>query len=138
MYLKLDDEKAGKNAMLKEPYTSKHKVVPIQKVEANIKINKSSPETFKRSQFLLNLTWTCAVHKVQGLTLHTTVVSMELVKQRTFSLGQIDVALSRSTSLSKLIILPDFDPKIIRANQLALGQYEFLIKEKHFFNKNFF
>ena len=54
-YLKLDDEKAGKNAMLKDPYAPKHKVVPIQKVETNIKINKISSETFKRTQFPLTL-----------------------------------------------------------------------------------
>ena len=29
MYLKLDDKKAGKNAMLKDQYASKHKLVPI-------------------------------------------------------------------------------------------------------------
>ena len=49
VYLKLDDEKAGKNSMLKDPYASKHKVVPIQEVEANIKTNKCSLETFKRT-----------------------------------------------------------------------------------------
>ena len=32
VYLKLDNEKAGKNTMLKDPYASKHKVVPIQKI----------------------------------------------------------------------------------------------------------
>ena len=40
---------------LKDPYASKHKAVPVQKVEANIKINKISSETFKRTQFLLTL-----------------------------------------------------------------------------------
>ena len=42
VYLNLDDEKTGKNAILKDPYPSKHKVLPTQKVEANIKINKIS------------------------------------------------------------------------------------------------
>ena len=42
VYLNLDDEKTGKNATLKDPYPSKHKVLAIQKVEANIKINKIS------------------------------------------------------------------------------------------------
>ena len=51
VYLKLDDEKASNNAMLKDPYASKQKLVPIQKVEAIIKINKSSSETSKRTQF---------------------------------------------------------------------------------------
>ena len=42
VYLKLDDEKASNNAMLKDPYASKQKLLPIQKIEAIIKINKSS------------------------------------------------------------------------------------------------
>ena len=130
VYLKLDDENAVKNAMLKDPYASKDKVIPIQKVEANIKINKSSSETFKRSQFPLTLAWACTVHKVQGVTRQKTVVSLELVKQRTFLPGQIYVALSRSISLPKLNILSDFDPNTIGANQSALEQYEYLRKEK--------
>ena len=49
VYLKLDDEKGGKNSILKDPYASKHTLVPIQEVEANIKTNKCSLETFKRT-----------------------------------------------------------------------------------------
>ena len=107
------------------------KVVPIQRIEANIIISKNSSKTFKRIQFPLTLAWACTVHKVQGLTLlNSTVVSLELIKQRSFSPGQIYVALSRSTSLSKLNILSDFDPKIIKPNHLALEHYEYLRKEK--------
>lgn len=64
-----------KNATLKDPYARKHKVVLIQKVEANIKINKHL-ETFKRSQFSLTIAWTCTFHKVQRLTLHATFVCL--------------------------------------------------------------
>ena len=110
VYAKLDDQNAGKNAMSKDLYASKYKVVPIQRIETNIIISKNSSETFKRTQFPLTLAWTCTVHKV----------SLELIKQRSFSPGQIYVALSRSTSLSKLNILSDFDPKIIKPNHLAL------------------
>ena len=39
--------------------------------------------------------------------------------------------------MSKLIILSDFDPKIIRANQVPLEQYEYL-RKKNFFKKDFF
>ena len=60
VYLKLDDEKAGKNSMLKDPYASKHKVVPIQEVEANIKTNKCSLETFKRTRFPSCMGMLCA------------------------------------------------------------------------------
>ena len=114
------------------------KVVPIQRIEANIIISKNSSETFKRTQFPLTLAWACTVHKVQGLTLlNSTVVSLELIKQRSFSPGQIYVALSRSTSLSKLNILSDFDPKIIKPNHLALEHYEYLRKEKILFTQRY-
>ena len=72
MYLKLGDEKASKNAMLKDPYASKHKVVLIRKVDASIKINKNSSGTFKRTQFQLTFARACTVQKVQGFTLHKT------------------------------------------------------------------
>ena len=58
-----------------------------------------------------------------------------MIKQRSFSSGQIYVALSRSTSLSKLNILSDFDPKIIKPNHLALEHYEYLRKEKNLFTQ---
>ena len=84
----------------------------------------------------MTLAWACTVHKVQGLTLlNSTVVSLELIKQRSFSPGQIYVALARSTSLSKLNILSDFDPKIIKPNHLALEHYEYLRKEKDLFTQ---
>ena len=54
-----------------------------------------------------------------------------MIKQRSFSPGRIYVALSRSASLSKLNILFDFDPKIIKPNHLALEHYEYLRKEKN-------
>ena len=123
--------------MLKDPYASKQKLLPIQKIETIIKINKSSQETSKRTQFPLTLVWVCTVHKLHGLTLRKTVVSLDLGKQLTFSTGQFYVALSRSTFLSKLNILSDFDPKIVRANELAIGQHEYLKKKKQLIIKLF-
>ena len=49
VYVKLDDQNAGKNAMSKDLYASKYKVVSIQRIEANIIISKISSETFKRT-----------------------------------------------------------------------------------------
>ena len=62
---------------------------------------------------------------IQGLTLlNSTAVSLELIMQRSFSPGQIYVALSCSTSLSKLNLLSNFDPKIIKPNHFALEHFE--------------
>ena len=73
VYLKLDDENASKNPILKDSFALNHQVLPIKMVETNIKISKNSAQTFKRTQFPL----TCTIHKVQGLKLSTTVISLE-------------------------------------------------------------
>ena len=73
------------------------------------------------NHYTTSLQWACTVHKFQGLTLlDSTIGSLELIKQKSFSPGLIYVALSRSTSWSKLNIFSDFDPKIIKPNHLAL------------------
>ena len=106
-------------------------------VEANNKINKKSSQTLQRTQFSLTLAWVCIVHKGLGLALIITVVFFELVKQSTFSPGQVYVALSRSTSLSKLNILSNFDLKVINANHLAFSHHEYLRKKKNLFTTTF-
>ena len=123
--------------MLKDSYVLNQKVVPIHMVEANNKTSKKSPQTLKRTQFPLTPTWVCTVHKGLGLALIITIVFFELVKQRTFSPGQVYVALSRSTSLSKLNILSNFDPKVINASHLALSHHEYLRKKKNLFTTTF-
>ena len=51
VYVKLDDQNAGKNAMSNDLYASKYKVLSIQRIEANILISKNSSETLKRVNF---------------------------------------------------------------------------------------
>ena len=101
VYVNLDEQNAGINAMSKDLYASNYKVVRIQRIKANIIISKNSSETFKRTQFPLILAWASTVHTVQGLTLlNSIVVSLKLIKQRSFSPGQIYVVLSCLMSLS--------------------------------------
>ena len=52
VHLKLDVEKAGKNAFLKDSYALKHKVVPIQMVETNIRFVKIHHKHSKNSIFI--------------------------------------------------------------------------------------
>lgn len=49
VHLKLDVEKAGKNAILQDSYALKHKVVPIQMVETNIRFVKIHHKYSKNS-----------------------------------------------------------------------------------------
>ena len=60
-----------------------------------------------------------------------------MIKQRSFSAGQTYVALSCSTSLSKLNILSDFDPKIIKPNHLALKHSNIWEKKRFYLHKGF-
>ena len=72
-----------------------------------------------------HLAWVCFAHKVQGLTLHQTVVSLELVKQRTFPNLHNPIIFN---ILAKINILSDFDPKIIRTNQLDYQQLLLMVQ----------
>ena len=112
------------------------KLWQFKELKQMISSAKNSSETFKRTQFPLTLAWACTVLKVQGLTLlNSTVVWLELIQQKSFSPGQIYVALSRSTSLSKLNKLSDFGPKFIKPNHLALEHYNIWEKKRTYFHK---
>ena len=43
------------------------------------------------------LSWVCIVHKVEGLSLNSVVISFNLEKQNWYSQGRMYVALSRVT-----------------------------------------
>ena len=58
-----------------------------------------------------------------------------MIRKQSLSPGEIYVALSRSTSLSKLNLLSYFDPKITKPNHLALQHYEYLRKENNLFTQ---
>ena len=134
VYVKLDDENAVKEAISKNVYLTKHRVVPIKRIVANIIISKNSSQNFQKNLISIDLSVDLHIHKVQGLTLlNSTVASLELIKQRSYSSGQIYVAFSRSTSSLRLNRIPDFDPIIIKLNYLALKHYEYLRKEKNLF-----
>ena len=66
------------------------------------------------------------MHKVQGKTFSNIVVSFDLVKQKQFKAGQIDVALSRVTSLDGLTLIGTFNKKAIRVDSRATEEYNFM------------
>ncbi|CAB4039510.1 ATP-dependent DNA helicase PIF1 [Paramuricea clavata] len=128
LHIKFDDENAGKTLINSSvnSFARENHLVSIEPVLAKIEDmpgKPSSPE-FQRIQFPIALSWACTVHKVQGLTLENVVVSLELNKQRSFNYGQINVALSRATSLQGLHILGEIQSKHIKANPKVHEEYE--------------
>ncbi|XP_071142082.1 uncharacterized protein [Mytilus edulis] len=85
---------------------SKHQPIMITKFEENL------PQKAVRFQFPLRLAWGCTIHKVQGLTTDSAVVSLRNI----FAPGMSYVALSRVTSMAGLTI-KDFDEKNIYCNE---------------------
>ena len=126
LYIKFDDFNAGRELInaYDKAFARDNNVVPITPVLTNIKIRpgKASSPEIQRVQFPVTLAWACAVHKVQGLTLHKVVISVDLVKQRQFNYGQIYVALSHAVSLNTLYILGKIESKHIKTSPKVLQE----------------
>ena len=67
-YVKFDDPKAGSNLINEshDIFATDHNLVPIEQIEATIKLSKCSSTSpcIKRIQFPLTLSWASAIHKV--------------------------------------------------------------------------
>ena len=70
----------------------------------DLRKNKQQPYV-KSTQFPLTLSWACTVHKVQGISLAEGVVSFDLEKQKSFNQVQINVALSKISSMNKMYLI---------------------------------
>ena len=104
MYVKFEDENARLTKMKSDRYASENNMVPIVRIEASFSVSLNSGPTIHPNQFLLMLAFACTVHKVQGLTLPSIIVSFSLNRQKKFSYGQLYVALIKVKSLSNLYI----------------------------------
>ncbi|KAJ8333994.1 hypothetical protein SKAU_G00413130 [Synaphobranchus kaupii] len=121
--VKFDSDRIGRQARANSQYKQTYPyAVPIQRqaVQFFIGRGRHSVEA-QRTQFPLTLAWGCTIHKVQGKTLDTIVVSMQ--RQRRFMPGQAYVALSRVKSLQSLFLL-GFNPDAIRVNPAVLQEME--------------
>ncbi|KAK0139103.1 ATP-dependent DNA helicase PIF1 [Merluccius polli] len=103
--LKMDDETAGRNYRHRAP-GGHDDLVYIERVEDNLK-----QKGVVRRQFPIRLAFACTIHKVQGMTRTSAVVSLKHI----FEPGMAYVAVSRVTSLSGLHML-DLDESKIYSN----------------------
>ena len=103
--LKMDDETAGRNYRSGEP-GGPDDLVYIDRAEENL-----TKKGVVRRQFPIKLAFACTIHKVQGMTRTSAVVSLKHI----FEPGMAYVAISRVTSLRGLYML-DMDESKIYAN----------------------
>ena len=87
-YVQFNNQNAGQQAIQSDIFAKQRNWVPFQKYETTfpIKKNKLQPSS-KITQFPLVLSWSCTVHKVQGLSLSDGVISYELQRQKSFNQG---------------------------------------------------
>ena len=84
---------------------------------------KSTSPAIKRTQFHLVLSWACTVHKKQGLSLTSAVLSFDLEKQKTFNEGQMYVTLRRVTSIDNLFLTRKYNSNVFKVNESAVIEY---------------
>ena len=86
----MDDSNACLKKMNSDILSRQYLWIQVEKAETSIRLiaNKVSSAVIKRTQFQLRLSWTCTVHKVQGLSLDKAVISFDSLKQRIFIYGK--------------------------------------------------
>ena len=118
VYLNFNDNNSGRKAMQRDVTARRLKWVPIKKPQAlfGLRKNKQQPSV-KRIQFPFTLSWAGTVHKIQGLSLAEGVESFDLEKQKSFSQGQIYVALSRISSMNKTYLIGSYNKTVLKVNR---------------------
>ena len=123
--VEFDNPKVGVKAKRLSHYREDHpNAVPVNRHEIAFGIGRHKCINATRRQFPLKLCWASTIHKVQGLTTDSIVVSF----QGRFFAGQAYVALSRVKSLKGLYIL-DFDGSKIFAERAVSEEMKRLQKD---------
>lgn len=117
--IKFDDERDGRKKRLESRSILPDDIsTPIQTVESPIHIGHSNKVTSKRIQFPLVHAWAVTIHKEQGKTEETLVLSCK----GNFNAGQFYTAVSRTKELDGLFILDKVTPQKIKVNIKSLTE----------------
>ena len=89
-----------------------------------MKKKSKSSAAVTRTQFPLTLSYTCTVHKVQGISLSKAVVSLNLCKQKAFQPGHVYVASSCITNFEGLYLTGSYNRALIKSNVAVKDEYD--------------
>ena len=86
--IKTDDSEVGKKLIIKNSTARISNWVPTKRHGTSIIMrNKNKLISINQTHFPLRLPWTCAMHKVQVLSLQEAVASFDLERQKIFKSG---------------------------------------------------
>ena len=126
IYLELDEKYAGQLRMSVSDIIAKNNkwvLIKIEEISIFLKKYKTKSPAIKRTQFPVVLSWACAVHKVQGLSLTSAVFCFDLEKQMSFNESQMYAELSRVTSIDNIFLIGKYSPNVFKVNENAILEY---------------
>ena len=111
-----------------------NKWVPIRREETSIYTNKNKATSpaINSIQFRLALSWACTVHKVQGLSLNSAVISFGLEKQKLFNQEKTYVASSCVLDVKNLHLMETYNRNAFQVNSNVTSEYKRLRDSSYF------
>ena len=106
VYVKFNDNNAGRQEMQSDLTAQQHNWVTIRKHQALFRLRKSKQQpSVQKTQFPLTLSWEYIVDKVKDLSLSETVVRFDMERLKSFNQEQLYDALSRISSMNKMYLI---------------------------------
>ena len=123
VYIKFNDESAGKKMMQTDITARRKNWVPITCHDATFGLWRNQFNScITHTKFPLKLLWAYTVCKVEGL--NKDVISFSLHKQRSFNnQGHMYGALGRVTNLENMFLIGKYKRNVIKANTSAELEY---------------